>query len=60
VSEAALVVQALLADPDLLVLDEPSGGLDGEGVARVVAEIKRAAGRRPGHPAGAAGARRVP
>jgi ABC-type Mn2+/Zn2+ transport system ATPase subunit len=45
-AQRALVAQALIADPDLLVLDEPSGGLDGEGVARVVAEIRRAAERR--------------
>ena len=42
----ALVAQALVADPDLLVLDEPAGGLDGEGIARVAAEIERAADRR--------------
>jgi ABC-type Mn2+/Zn2+ transport system ATPase subunit len=45
-AQRALVAQALLADPDLLVLDEPSGGMDGDGVARVAAEIRRAAGRR--------------
>ena len=45
-AQRALVAQALIADPDLLVLDEPSGGMDAEGVARVVAEIQRAAGRR--------------
>jgi hypothetical protein len=31
---------------DLLVLDEPSGGMDADGVSRVAAEIRRAAGRR--------------
>lgn len=45
-AQRALVAQALIADPDLLVLDEPSGGLDGDGLARVVAEIQRAAGRQ--------------
>ena len=45
-AQRALVAQALLADPDLLVLDEPSGGMDGDGVSRVAAEIRRAAGRR--------------
>ena len=45
-AQRALVAQALLADPDLLVLDEPSGGLDADGVTRVAAEIQRAAGRR--------------
>ena len=45
-AQRALVAQALLADPDLLVLDEPAGGLDDDGVTRVAAEIRRAAGRR--------------
>jgi ABC-type Mn2+/Zn2+ transport system ATPase subunit len=45
-AQRALVAQALLADPDLLVLDEPSGGMDADGVARVAVEIRRAAGRR--------------
>jgi ABC-2 type transport system ATP-binding protein len=45
-AQRALVAQALLADPDLLVLDEPSGGLDDDGLARVVAEIRRAADRQ--------------
>ena len=45
-AQRALVAQALLADPDLLILDEPSGGLDADGVTRVAAEIQRAAGRR--------------
>jgi zinc transport system ATP-binding protein len=45
-AQRALVAQALVGDPDLLVLDEPSGGMDAEGVARVVAEIQRAADRR--------------
>jgi ABC-type Mn2+/Zn2+ transport system ATPase subunit len=45
-AQRALVAQALVADPDLLVLDEPAGGLDGEGIARVAAEIERAADRR--------------
>jgi ABC-type lipoprotein export system ATPase subunit len=34
-AQRALVAQALVADPDLLILDEPAGGLDGEGIARV-------------------------
>jgi ABC-type Mn2+/Zn2+ transport system ATPase subunit len=37
---------ALLADPDLLVLDEPAGSMDADGVARVAGEIRRAADRR--------------
>jgi energy-coupling factor transporter ATP-binding protein EcfA2 len=45
-AQRALVAQALIADPDLVVLDEPTGGLDSEGVARVVAEIERAASRQ--------------
>ena len=45
-AQRALVAQALLADPDLLVLDEPSGGMDADGVSRVAFEIRRAAGRR--------------
>jgi ABC-type Mn2+/Zn2+ transport system ATPase subunit len=45
-AQRALVAQALLADPDLLILDEPSGGMDADGVSRVAAEIQRAAGRR--------------
>ena len=45
-AQRALVAQALLADPDLLVLDEPSGGMDADGVTRVAAEIRRAADRR--------------
>ena len=31
-AQRALVAQALLADPDLLVLDEPAGGMDADGV----------------------------
>ena len=45
-AQRALVAQALLADPDLLVLDEPSGGMDADGVSRVASEIRLAAGRR--------------
>jgi energy-coupling factor transporter ATP-binding protein EcfA2 len=45
-AQRALVAQALLADPDLLVLDEPSGGMDADGVSRVAGEIRRAADRR--------------
>jgi ABC-type Mn2+/Zn2+ transport system ATPase subunit len=45
-AQRALVAQALLADPDLLVLDEPSGGMDADGVSRVASEIRQAAGRR--------------
>jgi ABC-type Mn2+/Zn2+ transport system ATPase subunit len=44
-AQRALVAQALIAEPDLLILDEPTGGLDADGVARVVAEIERAASR---------------
>ncbi|HET9974144.1 MAG TPA: ATP-binding cassette domain-containing protein, partial [Streptosporangiaceae bacterium] len=45
-AQRALVAQALLADPDLLILDEPAGGMDADGVSRVAAEIERAASRR--------------
>ena len=45
-AQRALVAQALLADPDLLILDEPAGGMDADGVSRVAAEIQRAANRR--------------
>ncbi len=45
-SQRALIAQALVGVPDLVILDEPSGGLDAEGVARVAAEITRAADRR--------------
>jgi energy-coupling factor transporter ATP-binding protein EcfA2 len=45
-AQRALVAQALIAEPDLLILDEPTGGLDDDGVTRVVAEIERAASRR--------------
>jgi ABC-2 type transport system ATP-binding protein len=42
-AQRALVAQALLANPGLLILDEPSGGMDDDGVSRVAAEIERAA-----------------
>jgi ABC-type Mn2+/Zn2+ transport system ATPase subunit len=44
-TQRALVAQALIGDPDLLILDEPSGGMDDDGVSRVAAEIERAARR---------------
>jgi ABC-type multidrug transport system ATPase subunit len=40
-----VVAQALIGPPDLVVLDEPSGGLDADGVHRVSAEIARVATR---------------
>jgi ABC-type Mn2+/Zn2+ transport system ATPase subunit len=43
--QRALVAQALVGPPELVVLDEPSGGLDRDGLGRVTAEIQRAAGR---------------
>jgi ABC-type Mn2+/Zn2+ transport system ATPase subunit len=45
-AQRALVAQALVGDPDLVILDEPSGGMDADGVARVAAEIERAADRK--------------
>ncbi len=42
-AQRALVAQALLGSPGLLVLDEPSGGLDADGVSWLAAEIQRAA-----------------
>jgi ABC-type Mn2+/Zn2+ transport system ATPase subunit len=44
-TQRALVAQALVGDPELLILDEPSGGMDDDGVTRVAAEIERAANR---------------
>lgn len=44
-TQRVLVAQALVGEPDLVILDEPSGGLDADGVARVAAEIVRAAQR---------------
>jgi len=44
-AQRALVAQALLGPPGLVVLDEPSGGLDADGVGRLAAEIQWAAGR---------------
>jgi ABC-2 type transport system ATP-binding protein len=43
--QRALVAQALIGPPELVVLDEPSGGLDRDGVGRVATEIRRVAGR---------------
>jgi ABC-type Mn2+/Zn2+ transport system ATPase subunit len=45
-TQRALVAQALIAEPDLVILDEPSGGLDDDGVSRVATEIERAASRK--------------
>jgi len=44
-TQRVLVAQALVGEPGLVILDEPSGGLDADGVARVAAEIVRAAHR---------------
>jgi ABC-2 type transport system ATP-binding protein len=44
-TQRALVAQALVGDPELIILDEPSGGMDDDGVSRVAAEIERAARR---------------
>jgi len=43
--QRALVAQALVGPPGLVVLDEPSGGLDRDGIGRLTAEIRRASGR---------------
>ncbi|HEY5990120.1 MAG TPA: ATP-binding cassette domain-containing protein [Streptosporangiaceae bacterium] len=44
-AQRALVAQALLGPPELLVLDEPSSGLDADGLGRLSTEIRLAAGR---------------
>jgi ABC-type Mn2+/Zn2+ transport system ATPase subunit len=44
-TQRALVAQALVSEPDLVILDEPAGGLDGDGVTRVATEISRVADR---------------
>jgi ABC-type lipoprotein export system ATPase subunit len=44
-AQRALVAQAFIGPPELVVLDEPSGGLDGDGVRRVTEEIEQAAAR---------------
>jgi zinc/manganese transport system ATP-binding protein len=41
--QRALVAQALVGPPRLVVLDEPSGGLDADGVERLATEIEWAA-----------------
>ena len=43
--QRALIAQALIGPPDLLVLDEPGGGLDEDGVRRLTAEIQHASQR---------------
>jgi ABC-type Mn2+/Zn2+ transport system ATPase subunit len=44
-AQRAMLAQALVGPPGLLVLDEPSGGLDQDGVTRLAAEIRLAAAR---------------
>jgi len=44
-TQRALVAQAVVGEPALLILDEPSGGMDDDGVTRLAAEIQRAADR---------------
>jgi energy-coupling factor transporter ATP-binding protein EcfA2 len=43
--QRALLAQALVGPPELVVLDEPSGGLDRDGLGRLTAEIRWAADR---------------
>lgn len=43
--QRVLIAQALIGPPDLLVLDEPGGGLDEDGVRRLTAEIQHASQR---------------
>ena len=44
-AQRAMLAQALVGPPGLIVLDEPAGGLDSDGIGRLAAQIRSVAGR---------------